>query len=601
MFRLKQFIVTIALLMAIVQLQAQMGIGISTPHPSAGLEILNTQKGLLIPRVSLQSTGDNGTITGAATGLLVYNTNPSIVNGQGVGFYYNSSTNLATKTWVKWAQGSNLNQVWLTGGNSGTSSLSNFIGNTDNIPLFIKATNQYHGLINPNNRAVFFGRQSTSYNGSGGVGIGHLALYAALHGVGLVGIGDSVFRDLGFPNLTNIHGNTAVGKNASATSNNVINTTAFGTQALEQNSASGNTGIGSNALRTMNRIQNTAFGSSAMAFNNPRNPQLQTMDNNTAFGWGALFFLGDGRNNTAFGDSALVGISSRTNTAFGFKAFANGGNFNLDIDFPSEESVAIGNLALVANRRRGRNIAIGSNALLTLIEGENNIAIGYEALKASRANFNTAIGSGALANVNTGSSNIAIGAATAVATTSGSNNTAIGFLAMALGNQSNATAIGTNTFPSGSNAIRIGNTAIVSIGGQVDFTDISNGLIKTEVREDIPGMDFIRQLHPVTYHFNAALLQQYDPTLTPQMIAESSMFTERHAGLIAQDVLNSAKAYAKQGLTDIVHEPTTPDGLHSIQYGKLVVPLVKTVQEQQAVIRQIEKHIGELEKQIENL
>lgn len=73
------------------------GVGINTvqPHPSAALDIVSTNKGLLIPRVALQSLSDNTTIPDPATALLLYNTNAGIGK---TGFYFNSGTS-ATPTW----------------------------------------------------------------------------------------------------------------------------------------------------------------------------------------------------------------------------------------------------------------------------------------------------------------------------------------------------------------------------------------------------------------------------------------------------------------------------------------------------------------------
>lgn len=66
----------------------------STPDVSAMLDIVNSSKGLLIPRVSLTSTTDASTISSPATSLLVYNTNASITGeyAAGVGYYYNAGT-----------------------------------------------------------------------------------------------------------------------------------------------------------------------------------------------------------------------------------------------------------------------------------------------------------------------------------------------------------------------------------------------------------------------------------------------------------------------------------------------------------------------------
>ncbi|MCF2503422.1 hypothetical protein L0663_08555 [Dyadobacter sp. CY107] len=66
-----------------------VGINTQQPDPSAALDIVGTDKGLLIPRVSLQSLIDNTTVPNPATALLIYNTNAAIGKA---GFYYNSGT-----------------------------------------------------------------------------------------------------------------------------------------------------------------------------------------------------------------------------------------------------------------------------------------------------------------------------------------------------------------------------------------------------------------------------------------------------------------------------------------------------------------------------
>jgi hypothetical protein len=111
---------------------AQTGIGTTTPDASAKLEIAATNKGLLIPRMTLTQKGN---ITSPANGLLVYQTDG--VNG----FYVNTGTS-ASPVWTR------INMDWtktgndiaytagnvsttgtLTGGNSSTSSISGFGAN----------------------------------------------------------------------------------------------------------------------------------------------------------------------------------------------------------------------------------------------------------------------------------------------------------------------------------------------------------------------------------------------------------------------------------------------------------------------------------------
>lgn len=65
----------------------------STPNNSAMLDISSQNKGLLIPRISIDSIGDKSEISAPANSLLIFNTNNSTANGlKGRGYYYNSGT-----------------------------------------------------------------------------------------------------------------------------------------------------------------------------------------------------------------------------------------------------------------------------------------------------------------------------------------------------------------------------------------------------------------------------------------------------------------------------------------------------------------------------
>ncbi|HZW78264.1 MAG TPA: hypothetical protein VFF21_08180, partial [Flavobacteriaceae bacterium] len=65
---------------------AQIGIGTSAPSSSAVLDIQSTNKGILIPRISLSSSTDQSNVWNPVESLLIYNTNT--VADVTPGFYY---------------------------------------------------------------------------------------------------------------------------------------------------------------------------------------------------------------------------------------------------------------------------------------------------------------------------------------------------------------------------------------------------------------------------------------------------------------------------------------------------------------------------------
>lgn len=100
---------------------SQVGIGTTTPNSSSLLDITDTTKGVLIPRMTLVQ---RNAIATPATGLIIYQTN----NTPGF-YYYNGSS------WVSLSSAS-----WSTTGNAGTAPAVNKVGTTNN-QSFVLATN----------------------------------------------------------------------------------------------------------------------------------------------------------------------------------------------------------------------------------------------------------------------------------------------------------------------------------------------------------------------------------------------------------------------------------------------------------------------------
>lgn len=67
---------------------------------------------------------------------------------------------------------------------------------------------------------------------------------------------------------------------------------------------------------------------------------------------------------------------------------------------------------------------------------------------------------------------------------------------------SNATVIGCNVNVDASNKVHVLTaTSVTSIGlSQVTWTSFSDGRVKKDIKENVPGLIFIKALRPVTYH-----------------------------------------------------------------------------------------------------
>lgn len=114
----KRILVLIGIICSI-HLNAQTGIGTTTPDPSAKLEVASTNKGFLPPRVQLTAINSASPISNPANGLLVFNTVTAGSNPFQVvpGYYYWDGTG----------------QKWV--------SLSTTVGNVQNQAIFRSSSN----------------------------------------------------------------------------------------------------------------------------------------------------------------------------------------------------------------------------------------------------------------------------------------------------------------------------------------------------------------------------------------------------------------------------------------------------------------------------
>lgn len=101
----------------------------STANASSLLDVKSTNKGMLIPRMTRT---ERNAIAAPATGLLIYQTGPDTV-----GFHFFDGTR-----WNLIISNNNADTMaWKTGGNSGTTAGTHFLGTIDNKDLVIKTNN----------------------------------------------------------------------------------------------------------------------------------------------------------------------------------------------------------------------------------------------------------------------------------------------------------------------------------------------------------------------------------------------------------------------------------------------------------------------------
>ena len=298
--------------------------------------------------------------------------------------------------------------------------------------------------------------------------------------------------------------------------------------------------------------------------------------------------------NLAFGKfSLLSNIDGFANVAFG--------DFSLRNNTSGIYNIGIGTYSLFNNATGNDNIGIGSNAVGYNRTGSYNIGIGDSALKPNRGSYSVGIGAGALNNsldpdtywTRISGANIGIGYY------AGYN---IGFV-----NGTNTISIGDLASADAPHTVRIGNTDIVKIEGQVPWSNISDKRIGENIQEDVPGLNFITQLRPVTFNFNTTT--QKNIVTLPRNKTQIDGFNQgkkastieqiKQTGFIGQEVekLADSIGYNFSG----VNKPSNSRGLYSLSYATFVVPLVKAVQEQQEEIETLNKNVTILEKRIQKL
>ncbi|MEM6647277.1 MAG: tail fiber domain-containing protein, partial [Bacteroidota bacterium] len=323
---------------------------------------------------------------------------------------------------------------------------------------------------------------------------------------------------------------------------------------------------------------------------------LTTGDRNTAVGDSAGTNISDGRYNTMLGQAAGATTEHASfNTFVG--AWAGGDNNRTNETDNANRNTYVGYYAGYTNREGEDNVGMGHNADFSsqgsnsgndrnvfigaesLIDGnnltrgrDNNVIVGY----GTRAAANSVVARGYESDV-AGANGIAIGSLSdldnAGGVVIGTEAVGTGTNGIALGAESavsaqNGIAIGEDVSVSSANEVTIGNSDMEAIGGIVNWTATSDGRLKTDVRDDVPGLSFVNQLRPVRYRFASGGGLDEAPS------AKSELW---QTGFLAQEVEAASQAVG----FDFSGVVTPKEGRehYGLRYAEFVVPLTRAVQE----------------------
>jgi hypothetical protein len=287
---------------------------------------------------------------------------------------------------------------------------------------------------------------------------------------------------------------------------------------------------------------------------------LDSGNGNFVIGKNAGESLTSGINNTAIGVNALQTVTTAANN------FAIGTNALQD-NTSGYSNTAIGTNALANNTTGANNFAVGSTALFSNTTGAGNFAIGTSALVyLNNGNLNTAVGGTAGAFLANGTSQL----------TTASNNVYVGYFTKASANSvANENVFGFSATGIGTNTVRIGNSSITAIEGQVSFSTPSDARDKKNVQPLNDGLNIINALRPVKYVWHTR---------------DNAKVDVNDIGFIAQEVDAVQYEGIDNDYLNLVNYNSVSDRW-TITNAKFTPIIVKAIQEQQTIIETLQTEL----------
>ena len=278
------------------------------------------------------------------------------------------------------------------------------------------------------------------------------------------------------------------------------------------------------------------------------------------------------------GTSQLLSVPYALNANTATNAWSKSGNSATATDFigtTNDQDVVFKRNGVFYGKLNEYNLSIGQNALAVSNGIENN-AFGYAALESLTTGFgNSAFGLNSLRALTIGNANSALGINTFRLLTTGDFNTAIGRRSLEnLTTGSNNTGIGhqaTAPNATGSNQVRIGNTQVTYAGVQVAWTITSDKRWKSNIAKSNLGLDFIKQLQPVSYTRRDVQVSDKGTK-----ILETTSNPTVEYGFIAQELEATLNQFGAKNNGIISKDDA---GMIGVRYNDLLAPMVKAIQE----------------------
>jgi hypothetical protein len=326
---------------------------------------------------------------------------------------------------------------WSINGNSGTDTITNFIGTIDNKSLLFRVNNLPFGKLGSEGSIAFgknaliekpsiianqiaigdsvlakikdtytYGQNIYGYYNPINLAIGQYSLARAKRANGTITIGN---HSLGADTAT--VSNIAIGDHAMYNFTNNLNTDLNGNF---------NIAIGNWSLIDRRGDNNIAIGHQSGNNNNQVVSSSISIGNYSKAGTNSLALQGTAKNNSI----AIGGHAQNSAIAIGGNSDSTGISLGLGSK-ANLHSISIG-VSSLSNSANSRNIAIGNNSLQLNNVGQYNTTVGFESLFNALGNHNSSIGDWSGVSLSVGDNNTFIGSESGRFFYTGNNNIFIG-------------------------------------------------------------------------------------------------------------------------------------------------------------------------------